>query len=460
MQPTTHCQVCKQHMTYRLTRLGNKRCDGCRSIIIAGKRDNVLTPREINELKLKHPKCRAKLSDRQAAALNAEGKRQLAKYFINRMRKVHGSSHTGSDFEYIEVKDGKIRLDKGDGPKWYWITDSGSINYVICGAILKGIIEGQYGLTRLPNLEIEVGANTTHQPTPEPEPKPEPVAYIFDEDEAIEPVDLSNAQPATPPKPLDKYEAFLKRMHELRDYCNSGQHSDNISTGAIANGFKMLKHGFTQEAILHALTINWPDTVRANNSIVDYDPATYGDPPEGYHKLAMYVAALCEIRIPTLLVGPTQSGKSTLAESVSKILEIEYGGAAPLTGGASPSWLLGRDTRNGFLPAAFIQAYTEGKVFLLDEMDAADSNMLIVLNNAITNHHFDHPFLGRLEKHENFVLIAAANTWGPGATRDYAGRSKLDGATLERFRLGRVMLDYDRDLERKIMAGYQENDNE
>ena len=53
-----------------------------------------------------------------------------------------------------------------------------------------------------------------------------------------------------------------------------------------------------------------------------------------------------------------------------------------------------------------------------------------------------------MQKHPDFRCIAAANTWGFGATHDYVGRAKLDEAFRNRF----VTLKWDTDetLERHL----------
>jgi len=45
------------------------------------------------------------------------------------------------------------------------------------------------------------------------------------------------------------------------------------------------------------------------------------------------------------------------------------------------------------------------------------------------------------------VCIAAANTYGKGADRQYVGRNELDESTIDRFRIGTVPMDYDEGLE-------------
>ena len=50
----------------------------------------------------------------------------------------------------------------------------------------------------------------------------------------------------------------------------------------------------------------------------------------------------------------------------------------------------------------------------------------------------------------SFIPLAAANTFGLGADADYTGRERLDMATLERWRMGRVEINYDHDLQESI----------
>jgi hypothetical protein len=56
-----------------------------------------------------------------------------------------------------------------------------------------------------------------------------------------------------------------------------------------------------------------------------------------------------------------------------------------------------------------------------------------------------------IERHKDFICIAAANTFGMGANRVYVGRNQLDAATLDRF----VPFDWpvDEELEASFVAG-------
>ena len=81
-----------------------------------------------------------------------------------------------------------------------------------------------------------------------------------------------------------------------------------------------------------------------------------------------------------------------------------------------------------------MRCYEHGGVFLLDEIDACDSNTLLAINLAIANGYCNVPNRHGnpvAHRHPNFIVIATANTLGRGATRSYAGRNQLDEASLE-----------------------------
>lgn len=157
-----------------------------------------------------------------------------------------------------------------------------------------------------------------------------------------------------------------------------------------------------------------------------------------------------------LLVGPAGSGKTTLAHMVAQALKREYG-TLHCTSGASESQLTGwrLPAKGGdwkYVAAEFIDLYERGNcVFLLDEIDAADPNAMLVINSALANgavhvpQRFEKP---HVERGKNVCIIAAANTYGTGADMLYAGRNQLDAATLDRFYP--VQIDYDTGLEAQL----------
>lgn len=148
------------------------------------------------------------------------------------------------------------------------------------------------------------------------------------------------------------------------------------------------------------------------------------------------------------IFGPAGCGKTTAAKQVAKAMELPFGYIC-LTAGASETWLFGRNTPNGFIEGQFSLLYKNGGVFLADEMDAADSNLLIALNTAIDSDELLNPMSGeRIKKHKDFVFIGAGNTNGLGATGNYNGRNRLDASTLSRFVF--FEMDYDEQLEKAL----------
>jgi hypothetical protein len=160
------------------------------------------------------------------------------------------------------------------------------------------------------------------------------------------------------------------------------------------------------------------------------------------------------------LAGPAGTGKTTAARNAAEMLSKTLGREIPFYfNGAidSEHKLLGfTDAQGRVVSRPFRKAFTEGGVYLFDEVDASLAGALLAFNAALSNDTCDFPD-GCLQKHPDFRCIAAANTWGFGATHDYVGRAKLDEAFRDRF----VMLKWDTDeaLERRIALNHIEDEN-
>jgi cobaltochelatase CobS len=175
------------------------------------------------------------------------------------------------------------------------------------------------------------------------------------------------------------------------------------------------------------------------------------------HEVFPIVLDLASARVNILLSGPSQCGKTTLAEQVAHALGLPFY-AASCSIGMSEASLKGRLMPTGAGPqyceVPFMLAYRHGGVFLLDEIDAAPAEVLLVMNNALSGHHWFNDLLPegeqRIERHPDFVCIAAANTFGAGANRMYVARQQLDFSTLQRFGFGQVTMDYSERIEAAI----------
>ncbi len=149
-----------------------------------------------------------------------------------------------------------------------------------------------------------------------------------------------------------------------------------------------------------------------------------------------------------MLVGPAGSGKTTLADQASKVLGLNHGHLC-FSAGVSETWLYGRQLPTGFIEAEFSRLYRDGGVFLADEMDAADANLLLSINTALANGVMYNPISGvKIPRHKDFFFVGAANTFGKGQNSAYAGRNRLDAATLDRFIP--IEVEYLAEIEEKI----------
>lgn len=156
---------------------------------------------------------------------------------------------------------------------------------------------------------------------------------------------------------------------------------------------------------------------------------------------------------PVYLSGPAGSGKNVICKQVAEALGLNF----YFTNSVTQEYQLKgfTDAMGNYQPTQFYKAFTEGGLFMLDEMDASIPETLIILNAAIANRYFDFPApIGYVQAHPNFRVVAAGNTVGHGADYEYVGRSQLDAASLDRFAL--VEVDYSEQIENSVAGGDRE----
>lgn len=165
------------------------------------------------------------------------------------------------------------------------------------------------------------------------------------------------------------------------------------------------------------------------------------------HKSFPTLLKILQQKMNVYMCGPAGSGKTTAAEMCAKALNVQF----YFTGAIANEYKLTGfiDAKGKIVSTEFRKAYEEGGLFLFDEIDASFPQAVLAFNAALANDYMDFPDK-RVKKHENFYCIAAANTIGMGADRQYVGRNQLDAASLDRF----VFLDwqYDENLEDELAS--------
>ena len=154
----------------------------------------------------------------------------------------------------------------------------------------------------------------------------------------------------------------------------------------------------------------------------------------------------------TYLVGPSGSGKTHLAQSAAEAMDRQLAICGAML---TKHEVTGYQDANGtYVTTAAREAYEKGYILLWDEVDASSPAALVAVNAMLSNSLYTFPDK-TVSRHSDFIVIAAGNTYGTGADRQYIGRLQLDGATLDRFDF--LEVGYDKTLEYKLaVAAYQE----
>ena len=248
----------------------------------------------------------------------------------------------------------------------------------------------------------------------------------------------------------DEFAKWWRILAKLRDYCR-----DSAAQGLPIDDFEsyrpgimgaaMIREGITADACADAATAHWSEDAREDCEIKAVNVADIIPAPEGTHPATGYVAKLMRARIPVMLHGGAGVGKTTLARDAAELFNLDFG-MLSMTAGLSTTALTGSVNLQGFVSRPCVDTFSDGGVFLFDEMDAADPNLLLICNTMLANGEFHSPITGeRLTRHTHWFPFAAVNTLN-GASTAYTGRTRLDHATMDRWRMGRVRMSFNTDM--------------
>ena len=284
-------------------------------------------------------------------------------------------------------------------------------------------------------------------PTDETPPPPTPYAPLDgggEGDSPNQPQDgKGNGGGDTPPTVED----IIRRIAGEMDAKQGEELGEQLGT-ALADAFDQFKTEFqpklgggdgTGDGQLYTITTR-----------IEVKRAEVTTPKDGifhkqFDKLTKLVAAGQHCYLP----GPPGTGKSHAAEQVASVLGWRF--ASISLGPQTPDSRLwgGMDAHGKFFEPPFIKLARHamenpdsGSVYCLDELDNGNAGTIATLNSAMANGWFTAPNGDVITMGKNMVIVGAANTFGTGPTAEFAGRNKLDAATLDRF----AYLPWDTDL--------------
>lgn len=162
---------------------------------------------------------------------------------------------------------------------------------------------------------------------------------------------------------------------------------------------------------------------------------------KSFEEILKYIAA----NISIILVGAAGSGKTQIAVQCADLLKKKHYSISVNEHTSKTDFLGYTDATGQIVKTNFRKAYEDGAVFIIDEIDCANPNILTIINSALSNGFCPFPD-GMVSRHEDFLCICTANTFGEGESVHYIGRNALDAATRDRF--ATIFVDYDENIEK------------
>lgn len=274
-----------------------------------------------------------------------------------------------------------------------------------------------------------IGSTTSIEPKVEPKATP-----IIDKivEPKVEPIEPKVVEPKVEPKPLPKPPKTVTTVDRalfdgfVKPFLGEVEINQSQIDKLIDN--KLLKHSKT-------LFLD-----KGNGE----EPKKIDKQHYSFEDLLLVVST----REPVLIVGGAGGGKTHSVSAVADALDLAFYAISVGAMTTKTDFLGYMDANGNYIPTLFRKALELGGVFLIDEMDAGNANVLTTINMAISNEFAAFPD-GMVEVHRDFVVVAGANTYGNGGNTDYVGRNKLDAATLDRF----LVMDWNYDEELELMLG-------
>jgi hypothetical protein len=269
------------------------------------------------------------------------------------------------------------------------------------------------------------------------------------------------------PKPVAadvrrRAEEFYRQVQNRRAFVRGRKLESLDSMRVIIDGTKAVKAGVPVVALISSIEAPWTADTRAQAASYrpsaselkpevpagTYDYGTFAPRPSRFaHATSEYVARLVKADVPVWLHGPAGTGKSSAAHYAAETLGLDY--YEVNLAGAMVSAIKGKDRLKEFVESDAMRAYEFGGLLCLEEFDSAHPTVGTALNTMLAGSEYHNDADGRtIKRHPNFRCVVTANSLGYGSPE--FKRQDLDAATKDRFRMGRVYMGLDLDLERAI----------
>src|SRR5690606_24542114 len=131
---------------------------------------------------------------------------------------------------------------------------------------------------------------------------------------------------------------------------------------------------------------------------------------ENQHFLFPQVLKALVARVNVALVGPAGSGKTSMVHNAADALDLQFYSKSVSAQTGVHEFFGYQDANGKFVRTLFREAYEKGGVFLVDEFDAGNPNVLAALNQATANGSCAFPDK-MVDKHKDFIAVMAGNTY-------------------------------------------------
>jgi len=230
-----------------------------------------------------------------------------------------------------------------------------------------------------------------------------------------------------------------------------GANDNGVDTSPVVDSFKNVLGSFVNKDQVKTIVLNEMHKHHCNQNITLLKDGTdvVKLPSELRHDLFPRILQTVNAGLPAALIGPAGSGKSTICEQIAKALELRFLLQNGVTGTHELTGYL--DAHGRYNTTPFRDAFENGGLILVDEVDTSEAGALKWINTALANGHAGFPDKAEpIQRHSSFRIVIAANTFGSGADRVYVGANQLDASTLDRFVF--FNFGYDERLE-KLVSG-------